>query len=76
MKDERSFTTTHGMNWDWLSSKGERQGLQIQRMVTVKGRGVVLGISPYGDPDKVPRIQVFLSEGGRSLRVWKDGVEL
>jgi len=64
------------MVWDWKSPAGRRVGLRVDRRVSLEGRGVVLGVTTLEDPDVAPRLEVYLSEGGQSLRVWLDGEEL
>ena len=72
--DERVVNTSHGFNWGWPSRAGKRKWLRVIRMASFP-TGRVLGIDT-GDPDKGPRLQVWVSDGCRSIRVWRDGVEL
>ena len=74
--EERSFETRTGLNWDWLSRSGKRVGFRVTRMARIEGRGAVLGITTYEDPDTAPRLQIYLSDGGKSLRVWLGDKEM
>lgn len=78
MNDRRHETVTrsrYGFAWGWLSRSGKRVWLRVTRMVRVDGRGAVLGIDT-GDPDRSPRLEVYVSDGGRKMRVWLDDIEL
>jgi hypothetical protein len=58
--------TPHGFIWG---------NLEVTRLAHVRGRGRVLVVSPEGQPYS-KGLQVYISEGGRSVRVWKGGREL
>lgn len=45
--------------------------MEVHRIVHIEGRGYVLGVDAPGG-----RLQIYVSEKGRSVRVWKDNVEL
>ena len=76
IEQHRAYPTEHGWNWDWLDKQGNRQGFAIQRTATLDGRGSVMRVwSLEPGPDKV-RLEIYLSEGGRSLRVWRGNKEL
>ena len=70
LNDEQSHVTKYGLRWDWEHGNG-RQGFNVERLSSQPGRGAVLAV----DAGEY-RLQIYLSEGGRSLRVWRDGVEL
>ena len=71
LRDERAKETRYGMTWNWLTKTGKRVGFDVTRMASLPGRGAVIGIdTPAGN------LQVYLSEGGRSLRAWNEGGEM
>lgn len=45
----------------------------VQRRAHIPGRGRVVVVGPE---DTETRVEVYVSEGGRSVRVWKNGVEM
>ena len=76
IEQHRAYATTHGWVWDWLDKRGKRQGFEIQRTVSVEGRGSVIRVWSRGPGPNRQRLEIYLSEGGRSLRVWRGNKEL
>ena len=72
---DRLVETSYGFNWGWLSRSGKRVWFRVTRIAHIDGQGAVIGIDA-GDPEKGPRLQVSLSDGGRKIRVWLNDVEL
>jgi hypothetical protein len=48
---------------------------EVTRLSWIPGRGRTLEISIKGRPRR-EGLQVYISDGGRSIRVWKNGKEL
>lgn len=56
---------------DGLTEFGFRWGpMEVSRMAHVEGRGFVIGVNTDHR-----RCQLYVSEGGRSVRLWVDGEE-
>jgi hypothetical protein len=49
--------------------------MEVERFTHIEGRGRTLSVKPAGKP-YADGVEVYLSEGGRSLRVWYQGREL
>lgn len=49
--------------------------LEVRRLATFKGNRV-LGVYIEGDDSQHPRLEIYVSPTGRSVRVWRDGKEL
>jgi hypothetical protein len=49
--------------------------MEVERFTHIEGRGRTLSVRATGKPVQ-DGLQVYLSEGGRSLRVWYRGKEL
>ena len=73
--EERAILTQYGMNWDWLSKTGKRIGFRVSRMARISS-GSLLRVTTYDDINDAPRLDVYLSRGGRSFRVWLNDEEI
>lgn len=49
--------------------------LEVTRMTHREGKGRTLSVRVAGKP-YADGLQIYVSEGGRSIRVWKQGQEL
>jgi hypothetical protein len=49
--------------------------VEVTRLSHLEGRGRTLEVAVSGRPRR-EGLQVYISEGGRSVRVWRDGREL
>ncbi len=64
-------TNEYGFNW---RPKGAKSWTRVHRMWTHQGRAVLRIDS--GDPDAASTIDIYVSSGGRSIRVFRGGKEL
>ena len=68
----QAFTTEHGMMW---YPDGATTYISVTRMANLYG-SAVLGLDVRAKPDHLevgdlPRLQISVSPGGRSVRVWR-----
>ena len=63
--------TSYGFNWKPYQAKA---WTRVQRLFSMDGRSVLRIDS--GDPDHRSTIDVYVSKGGRSIRVFRDNDEL
>ena len=76
-EDQDIFPGVHGWYWTWRRKNGRRGGFAITRIASLAGRGGVLRIMGYGvDANKGPRVDVYVSDAGQSLRVYLNGEEM
>lgn len=60
------------MEHDEVTTYGWRWGpMEVTRMAHIDGRGYVVGLDT---PSR--RVQIYVSEAGRSVRFWVDGKEV
>jgi len=74
LPEQEAYADAYGWRWTWRDRRNIRQGFVIRRVTTLKGRGAVLAVRSRLSPHL--EIQVFLSEGGRSLKVHQNGKRL
>ncbi len=63
---DRGTLTSYGFTWG---------PMEVRRLATFKGNRV-LGIYIEDDGSQHPRLEIYVSPTGRSVRVWRDGKEL
>ena len=68
----RKAASTAGQSRDGMTMYGFQWGpIEVTRMAHIDGRGRVIGIdTPHH------RCQLYVSEAGRSIRLWIDGEEV
>ncbi len=67
MTDDSLTKTDYGFRWG---------NVEVTRCMYLPGRGRTLIIAPEGNGYSGGGVEVYVSEGGRSVRVWKNGREL
>lgn len=76
-EDQDAFPGAHGWYWTWRRRNGHRGGFAITRIASLADRGGIIRIMGYGvDANKGPRVDVFVSDAGRSLRVYLNDKEM
>lgn len=74
---EEAWNTDYGMAW---RPEGTETISNVQRTAAIDGRAIlrVWAQNPSITPDSHPGIEVYVSQGGRRIRVWdrKSGNEM
>jgi len=65
----KAFQTTHGMAW---YPEDSDTYIFVDRMATIRGQAVLGVRSVYDGGESMTRLQIIVSKGGRSIRVFDD----
>ena len=69
--DQHLEDNPYGFTWHWTRPNGSPGGVVVERWGCIYGKGAALGIRGVGRQS--PQLEVYVSDGGRSIQVFLDG---